>query len=313
MFGGEHVPDRHRAFDSVTVALGRHDRREREWALQQCVHRLPCLLRVPVQQIAELLDAAACLLFESLDLHVHDGGRRALSIDPGLESEDSALLLGDGLDDGVRFFIRRGEGDGQTIDVALKSRRCGRNLRPVIESETGELWAKVFVIGDSAVDHVLGIEWPPEADLHQAGPVEGQEPGWRSVAFSVSVPVVLEGKPLIMWFVTYQLGLFGARTEEIRQAAHGFDALLITHKDDESGRIDRATTLIEQITQFPSPVQGLQQVPSRLVWLDAEPNHAGPPGFELLVETGLPVAHICDDSDWWSLANQLGHELAARR
>lgn len=182
----------------------------------------------------------------------------------------------------------------------------------MIESETGELWAKVFVIGDSAVDHFLGIEWPPEADLHQAGTVEGQAPGWRSVVFSVAVPVVVEGKPLIIWFVAYQPGLSGARTEEIRQAAHGFDALLITHKDDGSGSIDRATTLIRQITQVPSSVQGLQQATSRLVWLDADPTHAGPPGFELLVETGLPVAHICDDSDWWSLAIQLGHELAAR-
>jgi hypothetical protein len=183
----------------------------------------------------------------------------------------------------------------------------------VIERETGKLSAKVFVIGDGALDHLLGVEWPPEADLHQAGNVEGQEPGWRSVVFSVSVPVVIEGKPLTIWFVVYQLGLFGARTEEIRRAAHGFDALLITHRDDGSGEIDRATGLIRQITQVPSPMQGFQQVPSRLVWLDADPNQAGPPGFELMVEMGLPVAHICDDTDWWSLANQLGHELAARR
>jgi hypothetical protein len=181
----------------------------------------------------------------------------------------------------------------------------------MIESETGERWAKVFVIGDRAVDRLLNVEWPPEADLHQAGDVEGQEPGWRSITFSVAVPVVLAGKPLILWFVAYQLGLFGATTEEIRQAAHGFDALLITHADDGTSSTDRATTLIRQITQAPSPVQGLQQQPSHLVWLDADASCAGPPGFELIVETGLPVAHICDDHDWWSLAIQLGHELVA--
>jgi hypothetical protein len=183
----------------------------------------------------------------------------------------------------------------------------------VIESETGEYWGKVFVIGDEAVDRLLGVEWPLEADLHQQGTVEGNEPGWRSVVFSVAVPVTIEDRPLIVWFVAYQVGLFGATTDEIRQAARGFDALLITHKEDGSRSAGRATTLIRQITQTPSPVQGLEQVPSRLVWLDADPDAAAPPGFEMLVAAGLPVAHICDANDWWSLAIELGNELANRR
>jgi hypothetical protein len=184
----------------------------------------------------------------------------------------------------------------------------------MIESENGEqVWAKVFVIGDRALDSLVQVGWPPEADRHPLGDVEGQEPGWRSFAFTVAVPCEVAGKPLILYFIVYQLGLFGARTDEIRQAAHGLDALLVTHRDNKAtGHTERATMLIEQITQVPSPVQGLQLQPSRLVWLGADPQLAAPPGFELMVETGLPVAHICDDTDWWSLAVQLGHELAAR-
>jgi hypothetical protein len=182
----------------------------------------------------------------------------------------------------------------------------------LIENDSGECWAKVFVIGDRALDALVDVAWPPHADLHQAGDIEGQAPGWRSTMFNVAVPCELAGKPLILWFAVYQLGLLGARTDEIRHAAAGFDALLVTHVDDGSRDTERATTLIQQITQVPSPVQGLQHQPSRLVWIGADPDVAAPPGFELMVEMGLPVAHICDDSDWWSLAVQLGHEIAAR-
>lgn len=123
----------------------------------------------------------------------------------------------------------------------------------MIESETGECWGKVFVIGDEAVDRFSSVEWPPEADLRPQGTVEGNEPGWRSVIFSVAVPVVIEDRPLIVWFVAYQLGSFGATTDEIRRAVQGFDALLITHKDDGSRSTERATTLIRQITQAHHP------------------------------------------------------------
>ncbi len=175
-------------------------------------------------------------------------------------------------------------------------------------TDDGELWAKVFVIGDEAVANLVAVTWPAEAGAVLDG-VEGQAPGWTSTMISLVMPFGLVGRTFGLHLVAYELGLFGARTEEIRKAATGYDAIVLTYRPNARDDTERIGQLAQQIVDVPSPVQALEQQPSRVVWLDGVAG-AAPPGFELMVELGPPVVAITSPADWWLIIQGLGREIA---